>query len=58
MCADDENYLEFGIFAIFRVATLKVVPDAASLRREFRVSLGRKAILWIKCMQNDVMAGF
>ena len=48
--------------AIFRVVgykrSFKVVPDAASLRHEFRVSTGRKAILWRKMHAKWRNGGF
>ena len=37
---------------------VKVVPDAASLRHEFRVSTGRKAILWRKMHAKWRNGGF
>ena len=41
-----------------RNARVKVVPDAASLRHEFRVSTGRKAILWRKMHAKWRNGGF
>ena len=42
----------------YRRKRLKLVPDAASLRHEFRVSTGRKAILWRKMHAKWRNGGF